>query len=41
MMPVRAASSSGVVNQREHNTGTMVTATKSDMASENMTTIES
>src|SRR6185369_409784 len=38
MMPVDAASSSGVFNQREQSTGTMVTATNSDIISENITT---
>jgi hypothetical protein len=41
MMPVAAASSSGVFSQREHSTGTIVTATKRDMASENITTKDS
>jgi len=41
MMPVDAASSSGVFNQREQSTGTMVTATNSDIISENITTNES
>ncbi len=41
MMPVAAASSSGVFSQREQSTGTIVTATNSDMASENITTTDS
>ena len=41
MTPVRDASSSGVCSQREQSTGTIVTATKSDIASENITTNES
>src|SRR5687768_18384922 len=41
MMPVALASSSGVFSQREQSTGTIVTATKSDMTSENITTTDS
>ncbi len=41
MMPFRAASSSGVFSQREQSTGTTVTATNSDIASENITTNDS
>ena len=41
MRPLRAASSSGVRSQREQSTGTMVTATNSDIASENITTTDS
>ena len=41
MMPVASASSFGVCSQREQSTGTIVTATNSDIASENITTTES
>ncbi len=40
-MPVALRSSSGVCSQREQSTGTMVTATNSDITSENITTTES
>ena len=39
MKPVSCgSSSSGVFSQREQSTGTMVTATKSDITNENITT---
>ena len=39
--PVRSSTGGGSFSSREHSTGTIVTATNSDIVSENMTTIES
>src|SRR5688500_10828828 len=39
--PRRSASGGGSLSSLEHSTGTIVTATNSDIVSENMTTIES
>ena len=41
MRPRRSAAGGGSVSSREHSTGTMVTATNSDIASENETTAAS
>ncbi len=41
VMPLRWSTGGGSFSSREQSTGTMVTATNSDIVSENMTTIES